>query len=507
MSETISRIASLSSPKLALLMEEMRRKARERTQIRVVERRGEVHYFPLSYAQQRLWLVNQLDPITPLFNVPVAQHLKGLLDVKAMEAAFTEICRRHESLRTTFTLKDGQPVQVVGPPRQIALPIIDLTKLPQPERQVETRRLASSWRTLAFDLKHGPLIRICLLKLGEAHHVLLLTLHHIISDGWSLRILVRELSALYDAYLQGQASPLSDLEVQYGDYAVWQREQLQGKLFERQLAYWKEKLSHAPAMLELQTDRPRPAVSSRRGAVVQLMLSRELTEKIRTLNQREGVTLFMSMLASFQALLCRYSGQEDISVGSPLAGRKHIQTESLIGFFINTVVLRTDLYGNPTFRELLARMREVYLTAHAHQDVPFEMVVAELRPDQSRGQAPFFQVWFVFQNFRPEPLELSGLSSGRTGKSIEASHSQYDLSIMMNEGAENICLDLIYDTDLFDADTAAQILKDYEALLQQVTAQPEQRILEIAINPTTIEAGAEVSFGPDTAETQEQFVF
>lgn len=505
MSETVSRIASLSSSKFALLMEEMKRKARLRTQIPVIERQGEVHYFPLSYAQQRVWLVDQLDPGTPLFDMPVAWHLRGSLDVKAMEAAFTEICRRHESLRTTFTLRDGQPVQVVGPPRRIELPIIDLMALPQQERQLETRRLAANWRALAFDLEHGPLIQICLLKLGEAHHALLITLHHIISDGWSLQILLRELSTLYDAYSQGKASPLSDLEVQYGDYAVWQRGQLQGKLFERQLAYWKEKLSHAPALLELPTDRPRPAVSSHRGAVVELTLSCELTEKIRALNQREGVTLFISMLASLQVLLCRCTGQEDISVGSPLAGRKHRQTESLMGFFINTVVLRTELSGNPTFRELLAGVREAYLAAHAHQDVPFERLVAELQPDKSRGQSPFFQVWLVLQNIRPETLKLSGLSLSHMGNNIET--APFDLSIIAYEGPEKISLDLVYNTDLFDADTAAQILKDYEVLLQQVSAQPEQRILEIAINPTATEEGAEVSFGPGTIETQDQFVF
>lgn len=505
MSETVSRIASLSSPKLALLMEEMKRKARERTQIPAIERQGEVNYFPLSYAQQRLWLHNQLQPGTPLFNMPVGWHLKGLLDVKAMEAAFTEICRRHETLRTTFALKDGQPVQVVGPPREIVLTKIDLTALPQPERQREMRRCAANWRTLSFDLEHGPLIQICLLKLSEEHHVLLITIHHIISDGWSLQILLRELSELYDANAQGTASPLSDLEVQYGDYAVWQREQLQGKLFERQLSYWKEKLSDAPALLELPTDRSRPAVSSHRGAVVELMLSHELTEKIRALNQREGVTLFMSMLASLQVLLCRYSGQEDICVGSPIAGRRLRQTESLMGFFINTVVLRTELSGNPTFKELLARVREGYLAAYAHQDMPFERLVAELQPDQSRGQSPFYQVWFVLQNVRPETLKFSGLSLSHVSNHIET--APFDLSVMTHEGPEKICLDLVYNTDLFDADTAAQILKDYEALLQQVTAQPEQRILEIPINPATSEEVSEVSFEPDTTETQEQFIF
>jgi hypothetical protein len=495
MSEAAARIARLPPQKLALFLEGVKKRARNSTQIRLAPRQEGENRFPLSYAQQRLWFLDRLQPGTTLFNMPSAWRLEGRLDARSLAAAFTEVSRRHESLRTSFVLHEGQPVQMVSPPGEFSLPLIDLTELPEPARMPKARRLAAQWAKLPFDLARGPLLRACLLRLGAERHALVLTLHHIITDGWSSKILFRELSALYDSGARGEVSPLPELEAQYGDYAVWQRARLQDQLFEKQLAYWREQLSGASPLLELPTDRPRAAAPAHPGAACVITLSKEVTEGIRALNQHEGVTLFMSMLAAFKALLCRYSGQEEIIVGSPLAGRNHRQTEALIGFFINTLVLRTNLSGNLTFRELLARVRETYLAAHANQDVPFERLVAELQPDRSRGQSPFFQVWFALQNVGGEKLKFADLAL--TPLNIAVKTAQFDLTLSVWEEQDFIGAFLIYDTELFDVGTATQFLEDYKALLCEIVARPEQRILEIPLRPT--DADAELA-GTSSAE-------
>ncbi|HST58364.1 MAG TPA: condensation domain-containing protein, partial [Longimicrobium sp.] len=330
---------------------------------------------PASYAQERLWFLDRLEPGSANYNIAVARRLGGALDAGALERALGEIIRRHEALRTTFTEVDGAPVQVVAPFGGFALPVEDLSGLDERDREAAVRQRAGEEARRAFDLTAGPLFRAALLRLREEEHVLLITMHHIVSDGWSMGVLFRELSVLYEAYREGGESPLPELPVQYADYAVWQREQLEGETLHRQLAYWRERLSGAPELLELPTDHPRPAVQTYRGASVPVELSPELLERLQALGRSEGTTLYMTLLAAFQVLLSRYSGSEDIVVGSPIAGRARKETEELIGFFVNTLVLRTELGGDPTFREVLGRVRGATLGAYEHQEVPFEKLV------------------------------------------------------------------------------------------------------------------------------------
>ena len=370
----------------------------------------EVFVFPTSFAQQRLWFLHQWEPETPLYNIPRSFRLTGWLDIAALEQSVNELVRRHESLRTFFSVVDDQPRQVITPSLTVMLPVMDLSSIPDGERESETLRLATEEARRPFDLSRGPLLRGTLLRLAEQEHVLLLTLHHIISDGWSMGVLFRELSALYDAFSTGKPSPLAELPLQYPDFAVWQREWLQGEVLEGQLSYWKNQLADAPAVLELPTDRPRPPVQSYRGARQSMVLSGELNEALKTLSRQQGVTLFMTLLAAFQTLLHRYTQHDDIIVGSPIAGRNRTEIEGLIGFFVNTLVLRTDLSADPSFRQLLGRVRKAALDAYAHQDLPFEKLVEELHPQRNFSHSPLFQVMFAFQNVPMTELRLTGLT-------------------------------------------------------------------------------------------------
>src|SRR5215470_10688638 len=326
----------------------------------------------LSFAQQRLWFLDQWEPGSSTYNLTSAVRLTSLLNFAALERSLNEIFWRHEALRTTFATVDGQPVQVVASPEVFALPVISLQHLPETEREAEAQRLVNDERSKPLDLTKGPLFRPTLLQLQEQEHILLLAMHHIVSDGWSMGILSRELTVLYEAFSAGHPSPLPELPIQYGDFAKWQREWLQGEVLERELSYWKRQLEGIPAVSNLPTDQPRPAVQSFRGQTQYLELTKKLTEGLKSLSRKEGVTLFMTLLAAFQTLLYRYTRQKDIVVGSPIANRNRSQIEGLIGFFVNTLVLRTDFSGNPSFRELLGRVRKTALDAYEHQDLPFE---------------------------------------------------------------------------------------------------------------------------------------
>ncbi|HEU0076210.1 MAG TPA: condensation domain-containing protein, partial [Longimicrobiaceae bacterium] len=337
---------------------------------------------PLSFAQERLWFIDRLEPGSATYNIPMARRLGGALDQAALERALGEIVRRHEALRTTFAEADGSAVQVIAPFGGFTLPVEDLSALSEPDREAAVRRRARKEARRAFDLSAGPLFRAGLLRLGEEDYVLLLSMHHIVSDGWSLGVLFRELSALYAAYREGRESPLPELAVQHADYAVWQREQLAGEVLDRQLSYWRERLADAPALLELPTDHPRPPVQTHRGASVPVELSLELLERLQRLGRSEGTTLYMTLLGAFQVLLGKYAGSEDVVVGSPIAGRTRREVEELIGFFVNTLVLRTGLGGDPSFREVLRRVREATLGAYEHQELPFEKLVVELQPER-----------------------------------------------------------------------------------------------------------------------------
>src|SRR6266545_2959859 len=342
------------------------------------ERKEKLKSFPLSYAQQRLWFLDQLTPGQSIYNVPAAVKLEGKLEIGALEQALSELVRRHESLRTTFMMAGDEPVQVIGEAKAVKLEVEGLSGLGESEREAEARMLATEEANRAFNLTTGPLLRVRLLKLDAEDHVLMFTMHHIVSDGWSMGVLTRELGVLYEAYSRGQRSPLEELKIQYPDYAVWQRERLRGEVLERMLNYWKKQLGGAPPVLELPVDHSRPPVRSGRGARLEVAIAEEVVTGLKELSQKGGVTLFAVLLAAWQVLLSRYSGQDDIVIGTPIAGRVRAETEKLIGFFVNTLALRTDLSGNPTFLELLRRVKEVTLEAYAHQELPFEKLVEEL---------------------------------------------------------------------------------------------------------------------------------
>ncbi|HYR08361.1 MAG TPA: amino acid adenylation domain-containing protein, partial [Longimicrobium sp.] len=432
---------------------------------------------PLSFAQERLWFLDSLEPGSATYNILAAWRLGGALDEAALERALGEIVRRHEALRTVFGEVDGSPVQVIAPFGSFALPVEDLSALSEADREAALRRRAGEEARRAFDLSAGPLFRAALLRLGEEDHVLLLSMHHIVSDAWSMGVLFRELSALYAAYLAGRESPLSELPVQYADYAVWQREQLEGEVLDRQLSFWRERLSGAPGLLELPTDHPRPPVQTYRGASVPVELSLELLERLQRLGRSEGATLYMTLLAAFQVLLSKYSGSEDIVVGSPIAGRTRGEVEELIGFFVNTLVLRTNLSGDPGFREVLRRVRDVTLGAYEHQEVPFEKLVAELQPERSLSHSPLFQVMFTLQNADRSGFDLAGLRM--EGVSAEAETTRFDLGLTAVPHDGGIRGALEYSTDLFERSTIVRMLGQLERVLEQVAADADVRLSEL----------------------------
>jgi amino acid adenylation domain-containing protein/non-ribosomal peptide synthase protein (TIGR01720 family) len=444
----------------------------EGRQVPPIERASRDGALQLSFAQQRLWFLDQWEPESPFYNIFAPVRLKGQLNGRALERTLSEIVRRHEILRTTFSAVEGRPIQVIAPAGSISLPMIDLSELPPPLREAEAQRVAAAEARRPFDLAKGPLLRSLLLRLDEDEQVALLTMHHIVSDGWSAGILIREVAALYAAFLQGQPSPLAELSVQYADFAEWQRKWLQGEVLEKQLSYWKRKLGGALPVLQLPTDRPRPVVQRFRGAHESLALSADLSAAIRAMSQREGVTLFMTLLAAFKTLLYRYSGQDDIIVGSPIANRNRSEIEELVGFFVNTLVLRTDLSGNPSFRKLLDRVREVALEASTHQDLPFEKLVDELRLERDLSRTPLFQVVFVLQNAPRQALELPGLTI--TPLQVEGETAKFDLILGITDAEQGLMVQVEYNTDLFNEDSITRMLGHYQTLLEGIVTNPDQ---------------------------------
>ncbi|MEA2175560.1 MAG: hypothetical protein QOD00_3152, partial [Blastocatellia bacterium] len=434
---------------------------------------------PLSFAQQRLWFLDQLVPGNPFYNVPAAVRLTGQLNVAALEESLNEALRRHEVLRTTFANRNGLPAQVIAPSLELRLVLLDLEELESDEREREALRLASEEAQLPFDLSRGPMMRAKLLRLSSVEHLLLLTIHHIASDGWSMGVLVREMMAMYEAFSQGQRSTLPGLLIQYADFAFWQREWFQGEILEGQLNYWKQQLGGSLPVLELPSDRPRLPMQTFRGAVQPLLIPKPLTDALRQLGQQESVTLFMTLLAAFKVLLYRYTGETDILIGSSIANRNRIEIEDLIGFFVNMVVLRTDLSGDPTLRELLGRVKEVALGAYAHQDLPFEQLVEELKPARDMSHAPLFQVAFVLQNAPMPALEISGLRMGLV--EIDSGTSKFDMTLSLEETEQGLKGLLEYNTDLFDATTISRFISHYQTLLQSVVNGPTARLSELSL--------------------------
>ncbi|NTX17867.1 non-ribosomal peptide synthetase, partial [Myxococcus sp. CA056] len=455
--------------------------ARARARFRSSNEQGDTEEEMLSFAQQRLWFLDQYRPGSPLYNIPAALRLKGALDVQALERAFTELVRRHQSLRTVFQSREGKPVQVIsrGEPLRMRLPLQDLAPLPESEKEAEALRLVWAEARRPFDLTRGPLLRTGLVRLDVHEHLLLVTMHHIIADAWSIAVLIREVVTLYEAYSVGRHSPLSELGLQYVDYAAQQREWLQGDVLERQLSWWKQQLEGAPSLLELPTDHPRALDARNPGAVIKVEFSRELTRALVSLCQREGATLFMGLLAGLQALLSRYSGQEDICVGAPIAGRQQMETEELIGFFVNTLVLRTKLKGDPTFRELLGRVRETTLGAYSHQDVPFEKLVEVLQPERQPGHTPFFQVAMVLLNTPPMELATPGLSFESVD--VDSGTAKFDFTLMLRETPTGLTGTLEYRTDLYEPASAERLVAHLQRLLEGAVANPLQRLSELPL--------------------------
>ncbi|HEY6806349.1 MAG TPA: condensation domain-containing protein [Pyrinomonadaceae bacterium] len=435
---------------------------------------------PLSFAQQRLWFIDQFEEgASAFYNMTASVRLEGQFNFPALLRTFNEIVRRHDTLRAAFLAVDGQPVQVVKTKVSLSLPIVDLSDLQQARRDDELQRLRREDAERPFDLSHVPLLRVSLVRMDASVHVVLLTMHHIVSDGWSIGVLIKEVAALYAAYAANKESPLTELSIQYSDFASWQRQQLQGESLEKELDYWRGELGAELPTLNLSTDRPRPAVQSYRGAHVPVIVGAELTNALRQLAQQQGATLFMVLLAAFQALLQRYSGHEQIVVGTPVAGREQPETETLIGFFVNTIVLRGDLSGNPSFTELLARVRQTTLNAYAHQSVPFEKLVEELQPQRSLSHAPLFQVMIVLQNTPAESLRLSGLTL--TALPYEQSAALFDLLLSLTEIDGGISGSLQYSTDLFNSKTAEQIVAHFQTLLTLIAANPEEPIAQLQL--------------------------
>ncbi|HEX8352860.1 MAG TPA: amino acid adenylation domain-containing protein, partial [Pyrinomonadaceae bacterium] len=465
---------------VALLGEVVARAAGERDAAPPIPRAERTEAPPLSFAQQRLWFMDQLEPGGSAYNVPTALGLKGALDAGALARSLEAVVARHESLRTTFGLAaDGQPVQVIADNMSVPVPLEDLRGLPEDVREDEARRLARAEAERPFDLTRGPLLRARLLRLSDEEHVLLVTMHHIVSDGWSMGVFVREVAALYDSFVRGVPAGLPELPIQYADFAVWQRQHLTGETLARQLDYWRQQLGARVAPLELPADRPRPAAPTFRGAQLNFSFDPELARALGELSRREGATPFMVLLAAFKALLHRYTGQEVISIGTPIANRTRAELEGLVGFFVNTLVLRTSVSGGQSFRELLGRVRETALGAYAHQDIAFEKLVEELQPERSLSHTPLFQVMFIFQNTPSEALALPGLDV----RPLDAYGGtvKYDLVLNMREDEAGLHGTLEYATDLFDAATVERLLGHFENVLRGVAADEQQRVARLPL--------------------------
>ncbi|HEX7771280.1 MAG TPA: condensation domain-containing protein, partial [Pyrinomonadaceae bacterium] len=469
MLEIQKKIGGLSPEKRALL------------ELRLKEQGQSFNTFPLSFAQERLWLIDQLGPGSPAYNIPIALQLSGLLNIEALERTVNEIVRRHEVLRTTYRMIDAGPVQAVSPFRATRIPLVDLTHHSETERELETKRLIDEEARQPFNLTTGPMFRVTLLQLDQQEHVLLFTMHHIASDMWSTGVLVREVSMLYEAFSEGRPSPLEELSIQYADFAVWQRKWLQGELLEQQLGYWKKQLEGAPPILELPVDRPRPPVQTLRGDTFVMELSEELSQDLRELGQSEDATLFMLVLAAFKVLLYRYTSQSDLVVGVPIANRNRVQTENLIGFFVNTLALRTDLSGEPTFREVVRRVRETSLGAYAHQDLPFEKIVQELNPERNQSFAPLFQVCFGLQpqTRDEERYEMRGLTL--RALDTQSGTSKFDLVQKIVETKKGLTSYLHYNTDIFEEATIRRMSAHFRQLLEDIVEHPDVAISQLAL--------------------------
>jgi amino acid adenylation domain-containing protein len=437
---------------------------------------------PLSFAQLRLWIIDRIEPGSASYNVALALRLEGALDPGLLAAALGEVARRHEAVRTTFAVRAGDPVQVIHPPAPVPLPVVDLEALPEAARESEARRLAHEEEMRPFDLERGPVLRAGLLRLAPAGHIVLLTLHHIVCDEWSLRLLFHEVVTLVAAWRERRSAALPALPVQYADYAVWQRTWLAGPVLESQLAFWRSRLGDLP-VLELPTDRPRPPLQTFRGARLPLELPAETSEALFALSRRRGATAFMTLLAAFQVLLARTAGQTDLTVGTPITGRTRAEVESLIGFFLNTLVIRGDLSGDPGFGAIVDRTRERALEAYAHQDLPFEKLVDEMGVRRSLGHSPLFQALFVLLHTHPPDAEAAGLRA--LPFTTEGTTAKFDLTLALHAEGESLSGALEYNTDLFDRTTALRLAERFRVLCAAAAREPHLPLSELPLLPAS----------------------
>ena len=467
---------TLSNEDLDLLAYVLAKEGVEVDELPLIPRREPGGEVPLSFAQQRLWFLEQLQPGNPVYHLPTAVRVTGPLDVAALEKTFAEIINRHEILRTTFSV-DGTR-QVIAPISESNVPVVDLGGLSFDLREVEMRRRIREEAARPFSLSEGPLLRTLLLRLDQDDHVMVVTMHHIISDGWSSTVLVREFCELYEAIAANRPPALQELPLQYADYALWQRNWMQGEVLEAQLSYWRRQLSNL-RMLELPIDYPRPAVQTFRGAEHTRVVPAAITEALKTMGHTEDATLFMVVLAAFASLLSRYCGQTGITVGTPVANRRRTELEPLIGLFVNTLVLHLDTAECQSFRELIGRAREVCLGAYANQDVPFEKLVEELQPERSLSHTPLFQVLLVMQNVPRTVVDLKGLRL--EGLSAEVGATKFDLTLVAQESEEGLACTIEYNTDLFEGDTINRLAQHFERLLEAIVADPDRRPSELAL--------------------------
>ncbi|MEM8603339.1 MAG: condensation domain-containing protein, partial [Cyanobacteria bacterium P01_H01_bin.121] len=439
----------------------------------------EVFVFPTSFAQQRLWFLDQLDPGSPAYNIPTALHIKGQLKIAVLKQSIAQLIARHESLRTTFASRAGDPLQVVHPTLKLTLPVVDLQSLPHSQQTTVLQYWINQIAQLPFDLGVGPLLRVTVIQLAPAEYIVSFTIHHIIADGLSIEILIQELALLYASFTNNYLSPLSPLSIQYADFSIWQREQLQGERLAAQLTYWQQHLQDVPPVLALPTVYPRPVTQSFRGARQSFQLSAPLTQALRHLGQQEKATLFMTLLAVFKTLLYRYSGQADILVGSPIANRNRPELETVIGLFANTLVLRTHVSGHLSFRQLLRQVRTIALDAYAHQDLPFEQLVDSLKLERTLNHNPLFQVMFILQNATAKQLELPEL----TLSNLEITNhiARFDLTLLINDTGSELVGAWEYSTDLFDAPFMKRMAEHFQILLEAIVTAPDQPITDLPL--------------------------
>jgi pristinamycin I synthase-3/4 len=477
MSDIQQRISRLSPAQRALFEQRLEEGGAAAPKEVEIKRRKEPGPYPLSVGQEQMWFQIQLTADPSSHHSSTGFRLTGRLDVGVLERAVNEVIRRHENLRTTFRSDGGLPVPVIAPSLTLKLAPVEVGGADEEEQMAGLRRLFSEAVHEPFDLTEGPLIRIVLARLADEDHALLLVIHHIVTDRLSSDVLLRELTALYDAFAHGRPSPLPELPIQYADFAAWQRQWLRGETLQQQLDYWKRRLAGAPARLALPADRPRPSVQIFKGADYPFRLPESLADELRALSRREGVTLFMTLLAAWQTLLSRYAGQTDVVVGTPVAGRNRAELEGLVGLFVNTLALRTDLSGGPTFRELLARVREVCLGAYLHQDLPFDTLVEELGVAREAGHAPLYRAVFAMDNAPAEAWALPGLTLRNVA--FDAPKAKSDLTLSMREEGRALAGTLNYRADLFDAETVAQMADHLAALLAAAAADPDRRVSEL----------------------------